>query len=248
MSRFSNWFICMISLFFMSSLMAYTHEDNASSYIRLIKAKKKRKHNQDKQQPPLAPSPSQAHLPEPYRSVRLLPFNPGGWYVNGRQIEAIFKENTINTAIEVGCWLGLSTRHIATLLQPNGKLYAIDHWLGSVEHQGLPGLSTLYEQFLSNVIHAGLTNAIVPIRMNSLAAVEQIKLMGVVPDFIYIDASHDTDSVFADLNAWFPLVKGHGIICGDDWTWGSVRAAVEMFALLNQLTIDASDNFWRLVE
>jgi hypothetical protein len=251
MPRLSHFFAFLFSLFLLSTGLVHAREysTSTSSDIQLIKAKKKQRQNQQ-QQPPSNPNPtpSQANLPEPYRSAKLLPFNSEGWYSNGEQIKSLFMEHQINVAIEVGCWLGLSTRNIATLLLPNGKLYAIDHWRGSIEHQHLPILPTLYDQFLSNVIHAELTNVIIPMRMSSLEAALQIRSMGIVPDFIYIDASHDTESVLADLNAWFPFIKGHGILCGDDWTWESVRTAVEIFAEENQLTIEASDNFWRLVE
>ena len=197
---------------------------------------------------PLLRMPFQGNLPEPYKSVGMMPFDPGGWYRNANQIESLFKQNKINVAIEVGCWLGLSTRHIASLMPPDGKVYAIDHWLGSVEHQSSPILPTLYEQFLSNVVHAGLTHIIIPMRMSSLQAATWMDSMEVKPDLIYIDASHDIPSVLADLSAWFPFIKGHGILCGDDWTWESVRIAVEIFAQRHQLTMDSVNNFWRLVE
>jgi hypothetical protein len=190
----------------------------------------------------------QTELPEPYRSAKLLRFDPEGWYANGSQMEALCKDNHIDTVVEVGCWLGLSTRHIASLLPPGGKLYAIDHWQGSSEHQYSQKLSKLYDQFLSNVIHARLTDKIVPIRMSSIEASYLIGMMGVMPGLIYLDASHDTESVLADLNAWYPFVKGHGILCGDDWDWSTVRTAVEIFAAEEQLGIEASGVFWRLTE
>lgn len=192
-------------------------------------------------------------LPEPYRNIEeLLHFDGHGWYDNGRQIEQLISSHQVKTIIEVGSWLGASTRHMAQLLPAEGKVYAIDHWLGSEEHQ--PGqlgwykaLPRLYEQFLSNVIHAGLTDKIVPIRLSSLEASEQLKGK-VVPDLIYIDAAHDTESVYADLVAWYPYVQGHGILCGDDWTWTSIQTAVQRFAQEKGLTINASGLFWRLVE
>ena len=249
-------FLILASFFFAFSL-TYA-ENDSSSYIQLIKSKKKKKRKQNQQKPAssqpsapqinIPPPPSQANLSEPYRSVQLLPYNLEGWYSNARQIEQLFKKNRIKIAVEVGCWAGLSTTSIANLLPSNGRLYAVDHWKGSVEHQFLPNISTIYEQFLSNVVWAGLTDKIIPMRMNSLEAAPKIHAMEIVPDFIYINASHDMASVLADLHAWFPLVRGHGIICGDDWTWNGVRSAVEMFAGQNNLIITTSGNFWRLVE
>src|SRR5579872_7399162 len=100
---------------------------------------------------------SKADLPEPYRSVQLLPFDPHGWYGNAIPMENLFETNEIKIVIEVGSWLGASTRHIATLLPENGEIYAVDHWMGSIEHQPggyafYPAVGYAYQQFLSNVI------------------------------------------------------------------------------------------------
>ncbi len=80
--------------------------------------------------------------------------------------------------------------------------------------------------------------------MSSLDAEKH--LSNVIPDLIYIDASHETEAVYQDLTLWFPHVEGRGILCGDDWNWPSVRKAVEQFATEHHLTIESSDNFWRL--
>lgn len=83
-------------------------------------------------------------------------------------LEYLIKEHEVKTVIEVGCWLGASTRAIAQFLSEDGKVYAVDHWKGSEEHQTQhilrhkDRLLILYEQFLSNVIHEGLTHKIIP--------------------------------------------------------------------------------------
>ena len=193
-------------------------------------------------------------LPEPYNTVELLPFDNHGWYGNGKQITEIVKLYKVKTVVEVGCWLGLSTRHIASILPKDGKVYAVDHWLGSEEHQEgkyayHPILDRLYQQFLSNIIHAGLTDKIVPLRMDSLTAAPYLStVLTNPPDLIYIDASHDTKSVYDDMCAWYPLIKGYGVLCGDDWAWASVQKAVRRFAQENKLRINASGNFWSLSE
>ncbi len=45
-------------------------------------------------------------------------------------------------------------------------------------------------------------------------------------DFVFIDASHDTESVRRDIRAWRPLVKPSGMILGHDINWPSVERAV----------------------
>lgn len=181
---------------------------------------------------------------EPYRSTHLLPRKVKGWYFNQRPIDYLIRRHQIKTIVEVGCWLGASTLHMASLLPDDGRLFAVDHWQGSIENQHSPDLSTLFEQFLSNVIHDGLTHVIVPMRMTSLEGAAQLPVPSV--DLVYLDASHDTESVLKDLRAWYPKVKHKGILCGDDWHWDSVRSAVRQFATLENLTIDSIENFWRV--
>ena len=181
---------------------------------------------------------------DPYANVDLLPFCGDGWYVNGGQIRRIFRKNKIKTVVEVGSWMGASTRHIATLLPEGGQVYAVDHWQGSIEHEGNGVLGSLYQQFLSNVIHAKLTDRIVPVKMESLKA--SLHLHGTKVDLVYIDGAHDTESVLNDLRAWYPFVKRDGILCGDDWQWDTVAKAVEIFAEENNLKVFHSHNFWRL--
>ncbi len=191
----------------------------------------------------------QADLPPPYDKVDLLPFNPHGWYQNGDSLEPLIKNNHVKVIIEVGSWLGASTRHIAKTLPEDGIVYAVDHWMGSPNEDNSPyDIANLYQQFLSNVIHENLTHKIVPLRMSSLEAASTLKIR---PDLIYIDATHDYENVRADLIHWFPFVKGHGILCGDDYNWGedlSVKRAVDTFALENNLTVHTNGWFWRLEE
>lgn len=45
-------------------------------------------------------------------------------------------------------------------------------------------------------------------------------------DFVFIDASHDTESVRADIRAWRAKVRADGMILGHDINWPSVQRAV----------------------
>ncbi len=195
-----------------------------------------------------------AEMPSPYCDIKVLPFDKHGFYGNAKHIEALVREHSVQTIIEVGCWMGTSTRHMATLLPEGGKVYAVDHWLGSEDifplqcYKKRKGI--LYQQFLSNVIHAELTDKIVPVRMESL---EAARALDVQPDLIYVDAAHDMESVYKDLKAWYPKVKGHGVLCGDDWRWGKglpVKKAVLKFAKEKKLKAVSppGSNFWYLVE
>lgn len=199
--------------------------------------------------------PSVEDLPEPYCDLNeVMEFSGHGWYANRKPMEALIEEVNPKIVIELGSWLGLSTRHIAETISEDGILYAVDHWLGSPQSRiNNPHLiPTLYEQFLSNIIHAGLTHKVVPIKMTTLEAVHYFHSHGIAPDLIYVDASHEEQDVYNDLVAYFPLVKGYGVICGDDWGFGNdlpVQKAVKRFAAENHLRIEVPNNwFWILRE
>ena len=187
--------------------------------------------------------PLAANYPPPYDSIEVLPYNPQGWYINGPSMEWLIRRGNVKIIIEVGSWLGLSTRHLAKTIPEDGIVYAVDHWKGSPnEDNSSFDIPNLYRQFLSNVIHENLTHKIVPVRMSSLEASQTLK---VKPDLIYLDATHDFTNVMLDLIIWFPLVKGHGTMCGDDYFWaddpskggGPVKRAVDTFARENNLTV-----------
>ncbi len=191
-----------------------------------------------------------AEMSEPYRSLKLLPFDGRGWYINQEAMGKLFKERQIAVVVEVGCWLGESTRHIASMLPPGGKLYAVDHWYGSPGWRDNADFNKeyadVYQHFLSNVVHRELTDVIIPIRMYSD---EASRLLDVKPDLVYLDGDHAFDAIYNDLVCWYPFVKGHGILAGDDWaTSAEVRAAVQKFAEENNLWIYTYQNFWRYEE
>jgi len=196
--------------------------------------------------PHLLPDP----YPKVYETIDLLPFNSHGWNTHAEIFEKMFQENEIKNIIEVGSWLGCSTRLFAQSIPKNGKVFAIDHWLGSKEHfesdEFKDWIPILYQQFLSNVIHTELTDKIIPVRLRSLEAAKRLQNIAIPIDLIYIDASHEYADVYADLCAWYPYVENHGILCGDDWNVGDVQRAVTRFAQENQLIIYQIDGFWRL--
>ncbi|HSW87043.1 MAG TPA: class I SAM-dependent methyltransferase [Rhabdochlamydiaceae bacterium] len=193
-------------------------------------------------------------FPSPYDSVDLLSFNPQGWYRNGPSLEWLIRRSNVKVVIEVGSWLGLSTRHIAKTIPEDGKVYAVDHWLGSPnEDNSVFDIPNLYRQFLSNVIHENLTHKITPVKMSSIEAASFLK--NIKPDLVYIDATHEFNNVLLDLILWFPFVKGHGVLCGDDYYWGHeypnggpVKRAVDTFARENNLIVRDDGWMWYLEE
>lgn len=85
--------------------------------------------------------------------------------------------------------------------------------------------------------------------MDNVAAASDLRaILTTPPDLIYIDAGHDTNSVYNDMRAYYPLVQENGILCGDDWGWKSVKIAVRKFTKKNHLKIHAYGNFWYVTD
>lgn len=152
------------------------------------------------------------------------------------------------TFVEVGCWLGRSTSFLATEILRSRKeisLFCIDTWEGSMEpaHQESTFVRerTLYETFIKNM--APVAKVITPLRMRSTEAAAHFEDSSV--EFVFIDASHDFDSVSADIEAWFPKVRTGGVIGGHDYPgWPGVRNAVDQWSEQFGKKIYAREKSW----
>jgi hypothetical protein len=63
-------------------------------------------------------------------------------------------------------------------------------------------------------------------------------------DFVYIDGNHEYNYVSKDLRLWFPKLRSHGVLFGDDYSRSyGVHKAVNQFAFDNKLSVKFSDNY-----
>ncbi len=187
--------------------------------------------------------------PEVYDNVDVMPLNRHGWYLH-EKFKDIFAQKNIQVAVEVGTWLGNCAIYLAEMLPENGKIFCVDHWLGSAEHRDPHNygeyalLPTLFRQFLSNIILTKQTDKVIPVRTESLQAVEKFRELNIRPDLVYIDASHDYNSVYNDIRAWHSILNEDGILCGDDWNLGGVPRAVRDYAAYANLKVCFGGEFW----
>src|ERR1700722_2585716 len=142
-----------------------------------------------------------------YEDLKVLPLDEHGMFSNKYYLDQMLTLYHPKTVIEVGTWLGLSARYIASNLPQEGKVYCIDTWLGSEELYRVHGwylenrhrFAVLYQQFLSNNVHTNFQNTLIPVRMTSLEAAEALN---VIADMVFLDAAHDTENVRKDILAW----------------------------------------------
>jgi predicted O-methyltransferase YrrM len=156
-----------------------------------------------------------------------------GWSEIERQgvlLDTILNEidtnNKINIA-EIGVYKGRGTSIWNVILinnEINYDYYAIDNFLGSSEHQKNVNYYDITYRNLQPII-----DKIKIIKNDSLE--ESKKYEDNFFDIVYIDASHDYESVTLDIKHWYPKVKKGGFICGDDYTdiWTDVKKSVQDF-------------------
>lgn len=140
--------------------------------------------------------------------------------------------------LELGSWKGRSTSCLAA--NTTGIVVATDTWQGSVEHHAeLKGKPTsgLWWAFQQNTSRY---DNIWPLHANSLAAAKMISSGPTRFDLIFIDASHDYESVKADIEAWMPLLTPGGVLCGHDYMRWGVKNAVRQLAPKHRLVPNTS--------
>lgn len=141
--------------------------------------------------------------------------------------------------VEVGSWKGRSASFMAVeIINSNKKIKfdCVDTWEGSVEHQDYDIITEkkLFDVFRSNI--EPVKDAINPIRMSSLEAVDLYEDNSL--DFVFIDASHEYEDVRKDILAWLPKVKIGGILAGHDYeTFSGVTRAVNEIFDMDDLSI-----------
>ncbi len=175
-------------------------------------------------------------------------------FVNAPQLKKLLSKQSFPLIIELGSWLGASTRFFLDHC-PDSFIIAIDTWQGSIEHQILPlyssKIATLFPTFLVNCWN--YKDRLIPLRATTIKGMELVHELGLQPDLIYVDASHDYGSVYEDIKKAFFLFP-HATICGDDWLWKPnpntgylpVQSAVKDFAEEYNCKIHADTNFWIL--
>jgi predicted O-methyltransferase YrrM len=97
------------------------------------------------------------------------------------------------------------------------KFYVIDRWL----------LDEEYDRFIKNTLDCNVNDYLTPIRLTSEKSSKLF--LDNTFDFVFIDGSHDYQSVKNDISYWYPKVKMGGILGGDDYVecWSDVIKAVD---------------------
>lgn len=129
--------------------------------------------------------------------------------------------------VEVGCWEGRSAAYMGVGIVNSAckiRFDCVDTWEGSAEHVDKAETDALFGKFRRNMaIFQDLVDVNI-IRMDSMSAAAEYDDESL--DFVFLDASHDFESVSEDIASWYPKVKANGVLAGDDVAWAGVSQAL----------------------
>lgn len=170
-------------------------------------------------------------------------------------VEAILEETHPAFWLELGTMLGGSALLTAECVKRLGletAICCVDPFTGDVNtwlwekaarERGewrylmlAAGRPTIYDRFLANVRASGHDDLIVPLPATSLVALRLLRVLveegrfSRLPEVIYLDAAHEPDETFLEVQASWRLLPPGGVLFGDDWSWPSVRNDVRAFA------------------
>jgi hypothetical protein len=165
-----------------------------------------------------------------------------GWFLEeeGAWYQEMVASRSEGLVVEIGSWKGRSTSFLAPVLAGRpARLVCVDHYSGSSDQWDLEYRRALEEealrghpvksQFEKNMESLGIKYRL--LNCSSNLAVTQIPDCSA--DVIFIDASHDRQSVLDDLRRWLPKVRHSGVLVGHDYgiEHPSVMSAVHDFSL-----------------
>ena len=135
--------------------------------------------------------------------------------------------------VEVGSYQGESTEIISKNF-PDSKINAVDIWEKYIEDISGNGTITysLENQELELIEAEEIftkrfenNNNVIKNKMSSIDFSKTIEDKSI--DFIYIDGNHQYSSVKDDIMTWMPKIKDTGIISGHDYSWPTVKRALD---------------------
>ena len=147
--------------------------------------------------------------------------------------------------------LGGSAIRMATTLKElnmDSELICIDPFIGDVNmwdwerNNGWKflrlenGIPTIYKRFLANCKNSGFENKILPINTTTVVRIKLLERLylqnriNFLPNYIYLDSSHEKDETFIELSVCWNCLTSNGVLFGDVWGWESVRDDVIKFS------------------
>ncbi|CAH2039207.1 unnamed protein product, partial [Thlaspi arvense] len=198
-------------------------------------------------------------FPPPHAGKFLRPKRIKGWGSQGLVFENLIRRFKPRTIVEIGSFLGASAIHMANLTRRLGleetQILCLDDFRGwpgfrdRVKDVALVnGDVLLLYQFMQNVISSDFSGSILPVPFSTGSGLEKLCEWGVTADLVEVDAGHDFNSAWADINRAVRILRPGGVLFGHDYFTAAdnrgVRRAVNLFAKINRLKVKTDGQHW----
>lgn len=147
--------------------------------------------------------------------------------------------------VEVGAFCGRSLFVTAGAMR-NATLYCVElPDPGGWGHQPMGGwakkvLEVTFEAIKEN----SPTVKVEPMWCGSMMAAIELQKKNVQVDSIFIDGDHCYESIYADINSWFPLMKQGGIMIGHDYDTNNIGVMDAVNELLPNFQVWPNTRMW----
>lgn len=136
-------------------------------------------------------------------------------------LASLIRINAWTRGVELGVWQGATLAHILREF-PALRMWGVDNWLPVGPYAGKDMASAEAE---ARKVERKYPARCVLVKDDTVRTASYMQDGAF--DFVFIDASHDTESVAADIRAWRPKLRAGGKLCGHDADWPTVRAALK---------------------
>ena len=128
----------------------------------------------------------------------------------------LFRELCFKLGVEIGVYKGYNARRICKGA-PGLKLYCVDSWEerdGGTRKEGFEVMERIFRQTRDRLAPYPNCQLIRGCSMDGVKSFEDESL-----DFVYIDATHDYESVMEDIVGWSKKVRRDGLVMGHDYRY-----------------------------
>ena len=166
--------------------------------------------------------------------------------------------------LELGSFIGSSAVTLGNAVRKVGSatpIVCMDTWLGDVNMwnvkgrmlgpQGLSGEPRLYEQFMTNVRAANLSDIVIPVRAPAMVGLRYLDTMirsGKItaPSIIYLDTAHEYPETVLEMQVAWSILGPGGLLTGDDYDkfWPQLQQSVNEFVTLRPLSEFEDPYIW----
>jgi predicted O-methyltransferase YrrM len=136
----------------------------------------------------------------------------------------LIRENDWTRGVELGVWQGSLYGFLLGAF-PQLELTGVDRWQAINEYAGKDMAAAERATRAIAEIHKKRARIL---KMDTAAAAAHFEDQSL--DFVFIDASHDTDSVARDVLAWTPKIRAGGALTGHDANLWTVQNALHRSA------------------